>query len=47
MLDDFLKVNSKVLDFKTGNDVLEGTEELCRHFEQEGTPVMIGGGVLA
>jgi len=40
-------IESKILHIRSGVDVSSKARDLHRHFETEGTPVMIGGGHLA
>ena len=40
-------MDSRIVSVASGVDIGSKTEEICRHFEKEGTPIMIGGGVLA
>ncbi|CAB3986148.1 Hypothetical predicted protein [Paramuricea clavata] len=46
-LDYFLDVSSKIMAVNSGAELQNRGRELIRHFETQGTPVMIGGGVLA
>ncbi|XP_036911072.1 ufm1-specific protease 2 isoform X1 [Sturnira hondurensis] len=46
-LNHLLGVTSKILFVSQGSDMAAQGRELARHFQSEGTPVMIGGGVLA
>jgi hypothetical protein len=46
-LNQMLNVNCKILSVQNGGQLNEKARELQYHFETEGTPVMIGGGVLA
>ena len=46
-LDYFHGVTSKTLHVSTGADMAYKGRDLYRHFIEEGTPIMIGGGVLA
>jgi len=48
-LQHYWSVDCKILNLPSGADFAkpEICRQICRHFEQEGTPVMIGGGVLA
>ncbi|RLM98990.1 hypothetical protein C2845_PM06G27970 [Panicum miliaceum] len=41
------KVSCKIINVRSGDELPEKCRELARHFETQGTPVMIGGGVLA
>nr|POE64035.1 putative ufm1-specific protease [Quercus suber] len=47
VLDKLLGVSCKVMNFRSGAEVPERCRELALHFENQGTPIMIGGGVLA
>lgn len=47
VLDKLLGVSSKVINVRSGAELPEKCRELALHFETQGTPVMIGGGVLA
>ncbi|CAL4907116.1 unnamed protein product [Urochloa decumbens] len=47
VLDKLLGVSSKIINVRSGDELPEKCRELARHFETQGTPVMIGGGVLA
>ncbi|KAL3692346.1 hypothetical protein R1sor_005997 [Riccia sorocarpa] len=47
VLDKLLGVSSKILNVQTGADMGSYCRQLALHFETQGTPVMIGGGVLA
>lgn len=47
VLDHLLKVTSKIMFVSQGSELATKGRELANHFETEGTPVMIGGGVLA
>lgn len=46
-LDMHLGVQSKIMSVKSGSELGEKGRELANHFVDQGTPVMIGGGVLA
>ncbi|GJM87613.1 hypothetical protein PR202_ga03585 [Eleusine coracana subsp. coracana] len=41
------QVNCKIISVRSGDELPEKCRELAMHFETQGTPVMIGGGVLA
>ncbi|GJN13389.1 hypothetical protein PR202_gb00083 [Eleusine coracana subsp. coracana] len=41
------QVNCKIINVRSGDELPEKCRELAMHFETQGTPVMIGGGVLA
>lgn len=47
ILDALLGVSSKVMTFNSGADIPTKAREIAHHFQTQGTPVMIGGGVLA
>ncbi|KAI3686398.1 hypothetical protein L1987_80074 [Smallanthus sonchifolius] len=47
VLDKLLGVSSKVINVRSGDELPEKCRELMMHFETQGTPIMIGGGVLA
>ncbi|KAF8390553.1 hypothetical protein HHK36_025080 [Tetracentron sinense] len=47
VLDKLLGVSCKVINVRSGAELPEKCRELAFHFETQGTPVMIGGGVLA
>ncbi|EEC69104.1 hypothetical protein OsI_38012 [Oryza sativa Indica Group] len=47
VLDKLLGVSCKVINVRSGDELPEKCRELAIHFETQGTPVMIGGGVLA
>ena len=42
-----LQVSCKVIAVNSGPDIMKHISALIQHFKNEGTPVMIGGGVLA
>ncbi|XP_041973133.1 ufm1-specific protease 2 [Aricia agestis] len=46
-LETLLGVQSRIIFANTGSDLLNYTPELLHHFERHGSPIMIGGGVLA
>ena len=46
-LEHFLGVTSKIMHVNSGSELGYKGRELIKHFEEQGTPVMIGGGVLA
>jgi hypothetical protein len=43
----FYNLSCRILNVRSGADLANHASELARHFDTEGTPVMIGGGVLA
>ncbi|OMP02930.1 hypothetical protein CCACVL1_02660 [Corchorus capsularis] len=47
VLDKLLGVSCKVINVRSGSELPEKCRELALHFESQGTPIMIGGGVLA
>ncbi|KAG7458655.1 hypothetical protein MATL_G00222830 [Megalops atlanticus] len=47
VLDHLLGVTSKILFVSQGSELASKGRELANHFQTEGTPIMIGGGVLA
>ncbi|KHN07960.1 Putative Ufm1-specific protease [Glycine soja] len=47
VLDKLLGVTCKVINVRSGAELPERCRELALHFENQSTPVMIGGGVLA
>ncbi|KAK3014836.1 hypothetical protein RJ639_008763 [Escallonia herrerae] len=47
VLDKLLGVSCKVINVRSGDELPEKCRELALHFENQGTPIMIGGGVLA
>ncbi|KAG8388515.1 hypothetical protein BUALT_Bualt02G0133600 [Buddleja alternifolia] len=47
VLDNLLGVSCKVINVRSGAELPEKCRELALHFETQGTPIMIGGGVLA
>ncbi|XP_077226620.1 peptidase C78, ubiquitin fold modifier-specific peptidase 1/ 2 isoform X1 [Tasmannia lanceolata] len=47
VLDKLLGVSCKIINVRSGAELPEKCRELALHFETQGTPVMIGGGVLA
>ncbi|XP_045763581.1 ufm1-specific protease 2 [Maniola jurtina] len=46
-LETLLGVQSRIIFANTGSELLSYTPELVHHFERHGSPIMIGGGVLA
>lgn len=46
-LQEILQVQSKILHVPTGAEMAFKGRELIEHFKTQGTPIMIGGGVLA
>ncbi|TKS68250.1 Ufm1-specific protease 2 [Collichthys lucidus] len=47
VLNQLLEVTSKIMFVSQGSDLASKGRELANHFLTEGTPIMIGGGVLA
>ncbi|XP_058049141.1 ufm1-specific protease 2 isoform X2 [Ahaetulla prasina] len=47
VLNQLLGITSKILFISQGSELASQGRELANHFKTEGTPVMIGGGVLA
>uniref|UniRef100_A0A0D9XYI6 Probable Ufm1-specific protease n=1 Tax=Leersia perrieri TaxID=77586 RepID=A0A0D9XYI6_9ORYZ len=47
VLDKLLGASCKIINVRSGDELPEKCRELAIHFETQGTPVMIGGGVLA
>lgn len=47
VMDFYCGVTCKIIDFPSGNDIPTRSRELIQHFNEIGTPIMIGGGVLA
>ncbi|XAR67950.1 hypothetical protein NMG60_11002905 [Bertholletia excelsa] len=47
VLDKLLGVSCKIMNVRSGAELPEKCRELALHFENQGTPIMIGGGVLA
>ncbi|TYJ99214.1 putative Ufm1-specific protease [Cucumis melo var. makuwa] len=47
VLDKLLGVSCKIINVRSGAELPEKCRELAAHFESQGTPIMIGGGVLA
>ena len=46
-LSEMLNVDCKILSVSRGSELAEKAREIQHHFETEGSPIMIGGGVLA
>lgn len=46
-LSQMLNVDCRIISVSRGSELADKARELQHHFETEGTPVMIGGGVLA
>ena len=47
VLESYLGVTSRFISVPSGDDLAEKGRELVHHFNTQGTPIMIGGGVLA
>ncbi|XP_020253327.1 probable Ufm1-specific protease isoform X2 [Asparagus officinalis] len=47
VLDKLLGVSCKIMNVRSGSELPEKCRELAMHFATQGTPIMIGGGVLA
>ncbi|KAJ8675222.1 hypothetical protein QAD02_011008 [Eretmocerus hayati] len=47
VLDSLLDISVKVLHASSGGEMVALVSDLAHHFQTQGTPVMIGGGVLA
>jgi len=47
VLESLCGISSRIMHLSSGADIESKGRELAVHFEKEGTPVMIGGGVLA
>jgi len=47
MLNKLVGCDSKIINVSSGSEIAEKVPELIEHFETDGTPIMIGGGVLA
>lgn len=47
ILDALLGVECKVITMSSGADMPSKAREIAAHFDSQGTPIMIGGGVLA
>ncbi|KAJ9509440.1 hypothetical protein QJQ45_001866 [Haematococcus lacustris] len=47
VLDEYLDVSCKIITVNKGADIPSHARQLAAHFDQQGTPVMVGGGVLA
>lgn len=47
LLDEYLGVSSKVMNVPSGHDLEDKGRELAQHFDTQGSPISIGGGVLA
>eukprot|EP00798_Chlamydomonas_sp_ICE-L_P000604 gene604-2030_t len=47
ILDELLGVSCRIMTVNKGSEIPSRARELAAHFQSQGTPVMIGGGVLA
>ncbi len=47
VLDSLYKIESKVITVADGSNMVSVAREIGQHFDTQGTPIMIGGGVLA
>ncbi|XP_053463411.1 ufm1-specific protease 2-like [Nycticebus coucang] len=47
VLNQLIGITSKILFVSQGSEIASQGRELANHFQSEGTPVMIGGGILA
>lgn len=47
VLEDYAGMSSKIVNLSSGPDIAERARQILMHFRTEGTPIMIGGGVLA
>ncbi|KAL3342764.1 hypothetical protein AABB24_026681 [Solanum stoloniferum] len=47
VLDKLIGASCKIINVRSGAELPEKCRELALHFENQGTPIMIGGGVLA
>ena len=47
VLDNLFGITSKFIFVNSGDDLINKGRELSHHFQTQGTPIMIGGGVLA
>uniref|UniRef100_A0A9J2P2R1 Ufm1-specific protease n=1 Tax=Ascaris lumbricoides TaxID=6252 RepID=A0A9J2P2R1_ASCLU len=46
-LDNMLGIQSRIINTNSGAEVADNVRQLALHFDNSGTPVMIGGGMLA
>ncbi|XP_041359738.1 ufm1-specific protease 2-like [Gigantopelta aegis] len=46
-LEQLIQVTSKIISVSSGSELSSKGRELCNHFTTQGSPIMIGGGVLA
>ena len=47
VLNEILGIDSKIVNVQSGAEIAKIVPDLIDHFETAGTPIMIGGGVLA
>lgn len=47
VLDELFGVTCKIINVARGSDLPDHAREIAHHFDTQGTPIMIGGGVLA
>ncbi|CAF0932250.1 unnamed protein product [Rotaria sp. Silwood1] len=47
VLHNYLDIECKIIRVERGADLIEHVREIINHLNKEGTPIMIGGGVLA
>jgi len=47
VLDEWAGMQSRIITLNSGSQISEKAREILMHFRTEGTPIMIGGGVLA
>ncbi|RWS17882.1 ufm1-specific protease 2-like protein [Dinothrombium tinctorium] len=47
VLNQLYDITSKIIFVSSGRELPSKARELCNHFDTQGTPIMIGGGVLA
>lgn len=47
VIQSYLGVDSRILNVRTGSEMAQLGPDLSMHFTSQGTPIMIGGGVLA
>lgn len=47
VLNEMLGIDSKIINVSSGAEIANLVPDLIDHFERIGTPIMIGGGVLA
>ncbi|EGG21436.1 hypothetical protein DFA_01320 [Cavenderia fasciculata] len=46
-LQNLYNIDCKIINVTSGSEVIYKARELARHFDRDGSPIMIGGGVLA